>query len=115
MNRFINQLDELTGSADSFTEQDESELIEYLLEHSAYTDLDSFVIENISYNDAFEYCTSTDDFIPDCINHLDMNDVNIPPNPDSINSFAYTLAYDNPEFGTKLLDELLYYRSKGRI
>ncbi len=115
MSHFTQLFDQSIAEAESFTSQDELELLEHILEHSAHTDLDSFVIDSISYDDAFNHCASSDDFIPDCVDHLEQNCVNVLPNPDSANSFAYTLAYENPEFGAKLLSELKYYESQGRF
>ena len=115
MNPFITIFDELIESEPEFIQTQETELIEHILERSASTDLDSFVLDNISYLDAFNHCATFDDFITDCVDHLEDNCVDVPPNPSSINSFAYQLAYENPEFGAKLLSELKYYESQGRF
>ena len=115
MNQFINQFEELVEQTGIAAEQ-ESELIDHILESSVNTDEDEFIQSNLTYDDALEFVQQSDEFTQDCIDHLERCCIPVRINTDSIKSLSYRLAYEDTEQGTALLNELLYYRDNlGRI
>jgi len=124
MNQFIYDYDEsLEFEGGYISESDEQELIEHILEESQYTDLDQFALSNVSYDDALNLVQSTDSFNDDVYEWLSHQPNGISnqfvehlsESPKAVESVAYTLAYEYPELGTKLLQELLYYSNQGRL
>ena len=124
MNQFIYDYDESLEFEGGFiSEADESELIEHILDNSEYTTIEQFALSNVSYEDALNLVQSTDSFSDDVAEWLthqptgmsDQFAEHLLEAPKAIESVAYSLAYTHSELGTKLLDELLHYRSIGRI
>ena len=124
MNTFIYQFDEQLTVDGFITSIQESELIQHIFDGSSYTSVEEFTTANISYDDALELVQSDDQFTSDATDYLSnqpnglsdavMDDLQV--SDKSVTDLAYTLAYDHPELGSKLLTELLYYRNQfGRI
>lgn len=95
----------------------ENEVLEYIFDNSMHQDSDRYCKLNICQHDAEDLAIQSDNFIYDWINArsdfpFETFDSVIEEYPDK---YAYHLAYDNPLLATQLLDEMLYYRSKGRI
>ena len=115
MNQFIQAIDQSVELADNYSLTDEDDLLNHIFNTSPYQSKDEFVLANLSYHDAMEFAQSHEDFIEDSIYHLD----SIGKLPISTNhspaELAYHLAYEDMEIGTALLDELLYYRNRGRL
>lgn len=115
MNQFIQAFDELVEEQ-TLSSDFESELIEHIFEQSIFTDAEEFSRNNITQDDAEAIALSNKYFISDYFEsaELDYNLITtgITQHPEK---FAYHLAYTSPEIGKQLLDELLYYRSVGRI
>lgn len=122
MNQFIHDYDEsLEYNGGFISESDESQLIEHILAVSEHTDLPDFCTKSISYDDALELVQASDSFISDASEYLANSEhfatellahIDEPQQPSKL---AYSLAYEHTEFATQLLDELLYYRSMGRV
>ena len=122
-NPFIEHYDQALYHEEFITESNEQELLEHILAESDHTDLEDFVKANISYDDAMTVVTADDQFAIDATEYLsnqpnglcDAITEQLQDSSKSVTDLAYSLAYEHTEFGTKLLDELLYYRSLGRI
>lgn len=111
MNQFIEQYEAMCTS---ITKDEEIELVEHILDNSIHTSIEDFAKSHINYFDALEIAQSDDYFASAALEYLDNRDllpVKLPP----LNKLAYNLVYDNPTEATNLLEELLYYRSLGRI
>jgi len=124
MNLFIQDYEQTLEFEGGFiSEVDESDLIEHILDNSEYTTIEQFALSNVSYEDALNLVQSTDSFAYDVAEWLShqpngMSEQfieRLSESPKAIESVAYSLAYTHSELGTKLLDELLHYRSIGRI
>lgn len=122
MNQFIEQLDNLVEEQ-GLTEQQENDLIDHIFNTSVYQDANDFALANLNYWDGLNLVQS-DDHYPTAVAEwlenqpLGMSEQfveHLSESTKSVESIVYTLAYEHTELGTKLLDELLYYRSKGRL
>lgn len=103
---FIDYIDNFTDYQPEPSEADKLAAIEHLAEQS----IESFAKSNITQSDAEDLAITNEEFVQQCANLA-------PANLDSINpaKYAYYLAYSNPELGSQLLNELLYYREQNRI
>lgn len=83
--------------------------VEQAIELLAGMSIEEFSKRNILQRDVEDLALAYDwfGFEPDLYQSIDEH---IEPD-----SYTYHLAYSNPELATKLLDELLYYRSMNRI
>ena len=111
MNQFIEQYEVMCTS---ITKTEAMELVEHILDNSFHTNVEDFAKSNINYFDALEIAQSDDYFASAALEYLDNWDllpIKLPP----LSKLAYSLVYDNPTEATNLLEELLYYRSLGRI
>lgn len=72
MNQFIHDYNETLEFEGGFiSEQDECALIEHILAESEHTDLDQFVMANISYEQALEIVQTDDQFTADAQDWID--------------------------------------------
>lgn len=116
MNPFIQAFDELIEQR-GINEDEESELIEYIFIESEYTNSEKFSRQNITQDDAEAIALSDRYFIEQCIEQASTEQLIAALNQQP-EKLAYHLVYNDTasaEFAVKLLDELLYYRSMGRI
>ena len=115
MNEFIRQYDDLVESHGISADQ-ELELIEHIFSESQHTSSEEYAKSNIHHDDAIDLVFTNERAISE---YLEYNPLNHQHIVDAIANhperFAYTLAYEHPLLGTQLLEELLYYRSKGRL
>ena len=111
MNPLIQQYEELLDSA-SITEEQEREFIDHIFNESDYTTAEEFAIKNISYYEALSIAQADDQFEADATEYIEGIDAIALPEASKL---AYHLAYTNTEYGITLLNELLYYRDKGRL
>jgi len=115
MNEFIRQYDDLVESH-GISEDQELELIKHILSESEHTSTEEFAKSYITSEDAIDLVFSNERAIAD---YLEYNPLNHQHIVDAITEhpeqFAYTIAYKYPLLGTELIEELLYYRSKGRL
>ena len=92
------------------TEEDRQSALELIMDES----IESFCKANILQGDAEDLAIANESFVEHCASlvpiDLELVDQHILPE-----KYAYHLAYTNPELGTELLKELLYYRKLGRI
>ena len=92
---------------------DESEVNE-AIELLADMSIEEFSKQNILQRDVEALALADESFVEHCASLVPVEyqsiDQHIEPD-----KYAYHLAYSNPELATKLLDELLYYRSLNRI
>ena len=93
----------------------EHELIDTILEQTLYIDQDAYIQFNLSLDEAAQFLAASDDPFDTLMEHAD-------PSPDfmlsrlpSAETLAYHLGYGDPAYGKVLLDELVYYQSKGRL
>ena len=106
-------LAELTSRA-SLDNTEQTELLDDLREQVLNEDvLVSFVRSNISYDDALEVAQSNDQFYVDFMERTE--DFVIDEVVASPKDLVYSLVYDHPDVATSILNELIYYRNKGRI
>jgi len=119
MNPFIEAFESAVEQTEFYSESDEQAYLEYIFEHSPYTDIEQFVQSNISYEAALTVAQSDDQFIEDAIDYIEDSPVFtskfIDPNTTEPNKLAYILAYEYPGYASELLNELLYYRERNRI
>jgi hypothetical protein len=115
MNQLINRINEFYEQY-VVTDSMEEELLLHILDNSQYTSLADFTSSNISQDDAEAIALSNKYLIPDYLasNGIDF-DLIIEAIKDKPEVFAHYLAFHNSELGKQLLDELLFYRSKGRV
>ena len=92
------------------TETDKQVAIETIAEQS----ITEFAKQNILPEDAQVVALTDEDFIEHCKHLLTVDPESIDEHVNPV-KYAYHLAFTNPELGTQLLDELLYYRNLGRI
>ena len=115
MNQLIDHIDEFYEQY-VVTDSMEEELLLHILDNSQYTSLGDFTRSNITQDDAEAIALSNDYFIPDYFtSHTIHNDLITDAIRYHPEQFVHHLAFHNTELGTKLLEELLYYRSKGRL
>ena len=88
--------------------------VEQAIELLAGMSIEEFSKQNIQQRDVEALALADDSFVRHCVSlvPVDFNSIDEHIEPDR---YAYHLAYSNPELATKLLDELLYYRSMNRI
>lgn len=97
--------------AQSIAEQEISDTeITQAIEHLTEQSIESFAKSNITQSDAEDLAITNEEFVQQCANLAPINLDAIEPS-----KYAYHLAYSNPELGTELLNELLYYREQNRI
>lgn len=88
------------------SEEESEEALEYLMKEP----IKDFCKSNIESEDVQDLALADESFTKRC---ADLHDINLDLlSPDKT---AYHLAYTNPELGSAVLDELLYYRKLGRI
>ena len=96
--------------------EEEYDLLNDLSDVLSTDAVERFVSENISYCDAVDIATSDDSFRAE---YLELNPLDSIEIAEQVTRFpievAYHLANTAPAEATQLLDELLYYRKKGRI
>jgi hypothetical protein len=92
---------------------DTLELLESIAEAVNCDALSDFAKSHISYEHALEVVQSDDQFYDDFMPKSDepIIDAIVATPKDT----AYSLVYGSPETATAILNELLYYRDKGRI
>ncbi len=115
MNRFIQSFDTLTKEQD-ITQAEEDLLVLYILNNSAYVSVDDFCRANIEQGTAEVVALSDKYFLSD---HLKANGLDsdliatvISEHPEYL---ARDLAINHPKLAIELLEELLYWRTHGRI
>ena len=88
--------------------------VEQAIELLAGMSIEEFSKQNIHQHDVEALALADESFVEHCVNlelsNFDSIDKYVNPS-----KYVYHLAYSNPELATKLLDELLYYRSMNRI
>lgn len=111
MEKFIDSLDiSVLQSANS---DEINSLVEYIITKSGRC-LDDYCVMNIPIDKAAEVAFASPSV---CEDYFEIN--GIPPEVVikhfDVKSLAYYLAFEAPEIGTELLNELEFYHSKGRI
>lgn len=103
----IKLLTELVENSTNFTKE---EAVEVLLKSQ---DLSELLIKHVSKDDLISAVISKE-LVSDVVEEagLSTDTIASETNPEKL---AYHLAYEDTELGTQLLNELLYYRSQGRI
>ncbi len=90
--------------------------INTLFDNVTFTDKQSFARENILQEDAEAIALSNKYFISDYVENgnlsMELVATAFAAHPEHL---AYHLAFTEPTLATQLLDELLYYRTQGRI
>lgn len=108
-------LSDLVQAADLSTEK-AYDLLNSLSEVLSTDAVERFVRENISYYHAVDIATSDDSFRAE---YLELNPLDSIEIAEQVTRFpievAYHLTHTAPIEATQLIDELLYYRKKGRI
>lgn len=111
MEKFIDSLDiSLLQSASS---DEINDLVEYIITESGRC-LDDYCVTNIPIDRAAEVAFASPSV---CEEYFEINGIS----PEDVikhfdvKSLAYYLAFEAPEIGTELLNELEFYHSKGRI
>lgn len=101
----------------SVTFEDEQEALDIIFECSDFiTDRDEFARKHITQEDAESIALSNKYFISDYVENGNLSiELAISALTDGSNQLAYHLAYSDSELAAQLLDELLYYRTQGRI
>jgi hypothetical protein len=92
---------------------DTTKLLESIAEAVNCDALSDFAKSHISYEDALEVAQSDDQFYDDFMPRSDepIVDAIIAAPKDTV----YSLVFSHPDTATAILNELLYYRDKGRI
>lgn len=115
MNQFIIQFDDLNEDK-PITADQELELLDHILQESQFIDSLDYAKLSISSLDALDIVAADESILPDVVDTIAWSyehvAFTIAEHPEQ---FAYHLAFHNPELATQLLNELLYYRSVGRV
>ena len=108
----LTELTELIECA-KLDSHDSMELLETISEALPKDVLSDFVKSNISYYDALEVVQTDDQFYVDFMERTeDLAIDEVVTNPKDL---VYSLVYDHPDVASSILNELIYYRNKGRI
>ena len=92
---------------------DTKELLESIAEAVNCDALSGFAKSHISYEDALQVVQSDDQFYDDFMPKSEepiIDAIIVAPK-----DVAYSLVFSHPDTATEILNELLYYRNKGRI
>lgn len=115
MNQFIAQFDDL-NEYQPITAKQELELLDYILQNSQHTTTLDYAKQYISPLDALDIVATDESIFPEVIETISWSPEDLASTiQEHPEHFAYHLAFHNPVLGTQLLNELLYYRSVGRL
>jgi len=89
-----------------FTKEDIKQSLEYIMDQP----IESYCKSNITQEDAEDLAIANETFV-----EYTLSNTNIGFDSIDTSTYAYYLAHTKPETGTKLLTELEYYHSMGRI